>query len=56
MEVTEQFLEIDNAMNDLLNEKGWIPSECQILIGRDLTTNLDGDTFRDVNSFKNKSK
>ena len=39
----------------IVNERGWTPNDCQVILGTDFDTNLDGDTYRDAASIKSIS-
>ena len=39
--VVEKYKEIETAIDSVLNNRGWIPSEFQIILRGDSNTNLD---------------
>ena len=53
--VAEQFNDIEKVLDSILNQKGWTPNCCQIILGVDINTNLDGETYRDEIGIKTKS-
>ena len=50
----KQYNDIEEAMDSVLNTKGWTADECQIIIGMDMNTNYEVHTFRDKASIKLK--
>ena len=52
--VAEQFNDIEKVIDNLINDRGWSLNECQVILGPDFNTNLDGDSYRDAASIKPK--
>ena len=54
--ISKQFCEIELAIEQLLSKKGWSTEECEIILGGDFNTNIDGDKYKDLTSIYKKTK
>ena len=52
--IQKQYNDIEESLDGVLNIKGWITYECQIIICADINRNCDGDTYRETISIKDK--
>ena len=50
--VAKQFNDIEKLIDHILNERGWTPNECKVILGVDLNSNLEGDIYRGAASTK----
>ena len=54
--ISKQFCEIELAIEQLLSQKGWSAEECEIILGGDFNTNIDGEKNKDLTSICKKTQ
>lgn len=50
--IQNQYLDVSNTINDIINQKGCTVDDINFYIGGDFNTNMDGDTFRLQNDIR----